>query len=135
MISAVRHAGFYVNNIEKALTFYLGLGLVLCYAAVEDWSSGEKRDRRLIIKFEAKDDPCGAKIEFIRSLDGTNFFIDHGEGHVALTVDNLDETYQSLINQGVRFTVQPQYSPDKSAKVAFIEDPNGISVELVEPTK
>ena len=77
MISAVRHAGFYVNNIEKALTFYLSLGLELCYAAVEDWSSGSKRDRRLIVKFEAKNDDGGTKIEFIRSLDGTNFFIDH----------------------------------------------------------
>ena len=48
------------------------------------------------------------------------------------TVDNLDETYNRLVEAGVYFNSPPQLSPDGFAKVTFCKDPDGSLIELVE---
>jgi predicted enzyme related to lactoylglutathione lyase len=55
-----------------------------------------------------------------------------GCSHFAMTVENLDETYDRLVEAGVEFNSPPQYSPDGFAKVTFCKDPDGSLVELVE---
>ena len=60
-----------------------------------------------------------------------NFFT-IGASHFAFTVDNLQETYEYLLENGVKFTAPPQLTPDGYAKVTFCEDPDGTPIELVE---
>ena len=55
-----------------------------------------------------------------------------GCSHIALTVPNLDNLYDKLLEQDVVFNSPPQYSPDGYAKVTFCKDPDGSLVELVE---
>ena len=55
-----------------------------------------------------------------------------GCSHIALTVNNLDETYNMLRENDVKFNSPPQHSPDGFAKVTFCKDPDGSLVELVE---
>ena len=52
--------------------------------------------------------------------------------HVALTVENLQDTYEVLTQSGVRFNNPPALSQDGKAKVAFCQDPDGTFIELVE---
>ena len=55
-----------------------------------------------------------------------------GCSHFAMTVKNLDETYERLVEAGVYFNSPPQLSPDGFAKVTFCKDPDGSLIELVE---
>ena len=63
---------------------------------------------------------------------GQRYPNDSGITHVAFTVDNLDQTYGSLVSDGVKFMAPPQLSPDGAAKVTFCRDPEGNLLELVE---
>ncbi|MBV8074294.1 MAG: VOC family protein, partial [Candidatus Eremiobacteraeota bacterium] len=40
---------------------------------------------------------------------------------------------ERLREQGVRIVKEPKKSPSGTRTIAFVEDPNGIPVELLEP--
>jgi lactoylglutathione lyase len=59
--------------------------------------------------------------------------VDKGYGlyHMALVVEGLDGLAARLKKEGVRFILEPiQLRPDR--KIAFIEDPDGVRIQLIE---
>lgn len=54
-------------------------------------------------------------------------------GHVALYVSNLYKLSEKLKAEGVKFTLEPQPNrPGSHDHVAFIQDPDGYTLELTE---
>jgi catechol 2,3-dioxygenase-like lactoylglutathione lyase family enzyme len=54
-----------------------------------------------------------------------------GLDHFGFKVKNLEETVQTLKARGAKFSVEPTTTPS-GIKIAFIEGPEGIRIELVE---
>ena len=143
MIKDVRHMGIVVSDMEKSLKFYRDLLGLKVKSLVDE--EGEFLDNMLarenvknkVAKLYAKNG--NTLVELIDSKSYGNKkdrdFFTIGASHFALTVDDLDETYDYLIKNGVRFTASPQLTPDGFAKVTFCEDPDGYKVELNEPVK
>ena len=140
MIKDVRHMGIVVSDMEKSLKFYRDLLGLKVKSLVDE--EGKFLDNMLahenvknkVAKLYAKNG--NALVELIDSKSYGNKkdrdFFTIGASHFALTVDDLDETYDYLIKNGVKFTAPPQQSPDGFAKVTFCEDPDGTLIELVE---
>ena len=140
MIKDVRHMGIVVSDMEKSLKFYRDLLGLKVKSLVDE--EGEFLDNMLarenvknkVAKLYAKNG--NTLVELIDSKSYGNKkdrdFFTIGASHFALTVDNLDETYDYLIKNGVKFTAPPQQTPDRFAKVTFCEDPDGTPIELVE---
>lgn len=57
--------------------------------------------------------------------------IDYGLWHFGLKVSNLNEAVAELKAKEVRFTMEPTLLPN-GVKIAFIEGPDNISIELVQ---
>lgn len=55
-----------------------------------------------------------------------------GLGHLALTTDTLDEVYAVLIEAGAQDRMSPRPSPEPGIRIAFVADPEGNLIELVE---
>jgi lactoylglutathione lyase len=54
--------------------------------------------------------------------------------HLAIEVDgDLPSFIERLRGMGVKIVKEPKKSPGGSRWIAFVEDPNGIPVELLEP--
>ena len=54
--------------------------------------------------------------------------------HLAVEVDgDMAATIERLRAQGVKILKEPKKSPGGTRWIAFVEDPNGIPVELLEP--
>ena len=140
MIKDVRHMGIVVSDMEKSLKFYRDLLGLKVKSLVDE--EGKFLDNMLahenvknkVAKLYAKNG--NALVELIDSKSYGNKkdrdFFTIGASHFALTVDDLDETYDYLIKNGVKFTASPQLTPDGFAKVTFCEDPDGTPIELVE---
>jgi lactoylglutathione lyase len=61
------------------------------------------------------------------------YSIGTGYGHIAISVDDIYATCTSLQTAGVPVTRQPgpmQHDPNEV--IAFIEDPDGYRIELIE---
>ena len=140
MIEDVRHIGIVVTDIEKSLQFYRDLlGLKIKSLVDEEGKFldnilAHENVKNRVAKRYAKNG--NARVELIDSKSYGNKkdrdFFTIGASHFALTVDDLDETYDYLIKNGVKFTASPQLTPDGFAKVTFCEDPDGTPIELVE---
>ena len=140
MIKDVRHVGIVVSDMEKSLKFYRDLlGLKIKSLVNEE---GEFLDNMLAhenVKNKVAKlvtEQGNALVELIDSSSYGNKkdrdFFTIGASHFALTVDDLEKTYDYLVKSGVKFTAPPQQTPDGFAKVTFCEDPDGTPIELVE---
>ena len=136
----IRHVGLVVKDVEESMFFYTNLlGFKIEKDQVEtgkyiDIFLGTKNTKVRTIKMSLGPGSMVELLHFDRPLSSgdplglTNF----GCTHVALTIDNLEETYEKLLEHDIDFVNRPHVSPDGKAKVAFCKDPNGIFLELVE---
>ncbi len=85
--------------------------------------------------FTLEADPSQPMLELTHNHDRTEPY-EKGEGyaHVAFVVDGLEETVETLKGQGVKVTLEPKTltADGNDYRLAFIEDPDGYKIELVE---
>lgn len=141
MITAFRHTGIVVNDLEAAERFWCELLGFSVNRRIEE--SGAYIDSMLgisdakvtTLKLAA---PDGNLIELLKfhshpdpgAWGGT--ITSTGLTHLAFTVDDLDAEHERLTAAGILFAAPPQNSPDGGARVAFCEGPEGLVLELVE---
>jgi catechol 2,3-dioxygenase-like lactoylglutathione lyase family enzyme len=68
-----------------------------------------------------------------RAPDPNAALLAHGYGHLAFTVDDLDETYARLVAAGAAPVWEPRPSPQAGVRMAFVADADGNLIELMEP--
>lgn len=144
MISAIRHTGLVVADLERALHFWCDvLGFKVVKQMEEsgphiDAMMGLRDVRVTTAKLAA---PDGNLIELLRfhshpdqpRWNGAPYST--GFTHIALTVDNLDQLVSKLTQEGFSFPASPQRSPDGYANVIYAQGPEGVLLELVEVLK
>jgi catechol 2,3-dioxygenase-like lactoylglutathione lyase family enzyme len=144
MISAIRHTGLVVADLQRALNFWCDvLGFRVVKTMDEsgphiDAMMGLRDVRVTTAKLAA---PDGSLIELLRfhshpdqpRWNGTPYST--GLTHIALMVDDLDQLVSKLTYEGVSFPAPPQYSPDGYARVIYAKGPEGVLLELVEILK
>jgi catechol 2,3-dioxygenase-like lactoylglutathione lyase family enzyme len=60
---------------------------------------------------------------------------DPGAAHVCLVVEDLDATIEAMRQRGVHFHAGPVKLMDDDTKMVYVRDPDGVMVELLEPTQ
>ena len=137
----IRHTGIVVSDAEKSVDFYTNLlGFKVKKDLVEsgeyiDNFSALKDVRVRTIKMALEN---GDMIELLwyethpERPDMSRPITRIGCSHFAMTVEDLDDTYERLTKAGVPFNSPPQLSPDGFAKVTLCKDPDGSLIELVE---
>jgi glyoxylase I family protein len=56
----------------------------------------------------------------------------HGYGHIAFDVADVDATVNRLLSLGARPVMAPQPSPEPGVRMAFVADPEGNLVEVID---
>lgn len=89
----------------------------------------ETDDGRTVNRYVADDD--GVEIQLSETAGETEF--DRGTlwDHLAVKVDDVDAAFERIDNHGV--VKEPADQPAAGARTAFIEDPDGHVIELIEP--
>lgn len=145
MITAIRHVGIVVRDLNKSLSFYSEiLGLKVYKREVEegpfiDRLTGINNVRLEWVKLII---PKGGLIELLqyhshpdpdeRPSQGGAPSNALGCSHVALTVTDLDEVYRRVQSCGYSTKSTPITTPNKAAKILYCHDPDGTILELIE---
>lgn len=122
MVKEFNHIGINVRDLQKTMAFYTkyfgaqfrrGLYIPGSHTIAAYMQIGQQM------------------LEFLSPLnpDGNTVY---GIAHVAYIVDNLEETTRILIDKGYKFHVMPKPAGSGGGKLAFLKDPNGANVELIE---
>ena len=118
------HTCYRITDPERSIAFYEALGL-------------EKR-RELPIRDEAMNYFLGVPGKEQPELELTyNFGVDSyelgtGYGHIALTIDSMDETLASLADKGIEPERAPYSVREGGSLLCFVRDPDGYRIELIE---
>ncbi len=121
------HTMIRVNNLEESLKFYCG-PLAMKLLRQRDYPDG--RFTLAFVGYGSEDE--NTVIELTHNWDTRSY--DHGNafGHLALGVEDVVQACAELKRQGVKVVREPGPMKFGGAKIAFIEDPNGYKIELVE---
>jgi lactoylglutathione lyase len=120
------HTSIFVNNMDESIEFYTNkLGLRLLDKAHFEGNAD--------MAFVGKN--WDSYIELVYDLEEhAPYQIGNRYEHLAIEIDgDLPTLCEQLASQGVKVIKGPKKSPGGTRSIAFIEDPNGIPVELLEP--
>lgn len=122
------HTMIRVKDLEKSLAFYTGpLGMKLLRR--KDYPDG-----KFTLAFVGYgDEESNTVIELTHNWGQEKpYEIGTGFGHIALGVPDVYKTCDQLAKQGVKITRAPGPMKFSTTVIAFIEDPDGYKVELIE---
>ncbi|MDJ1434055.1 VOC family protein [Halostagnicola sp. A-GB9-2] len=116
------HINVNVADADETIEFYEQFGFE------ESWEfetpDGETQNRYIA-------DANGIELQ-LSDTDGEDSFEGGTEwDHLAIGVDDVDEVFESIDHYGV--VEEPGDQPAAGARTAFVSDPDGRTVELVEP--
>jgi len=117
-----------VINLDKSLHFYTeGLGFELVSR------SDYEKDRFTLAFLKSKDDPSGGPlIELTHNWDTDAYTRGDAFGHLAYSVGSIDEIQKRLRQHGYDLSWGPGLTPNGKTKMAFVDDPDGYEIELLE---
>jgi catechol 2,3-dioxygenase-like lactoylglutathione lyase family enzyme len=122
MIYELNHFGIVVKDLEKSVAFYQDvLGAKVVFQSVIPSSQTD------ILYLQI----AGGMIELLHRAT-PNPEEGFGATHIAFLTDDLDADFSRLVAAGVKPLVEPKTAGSGVGRVAFVEDPNGARVELIE---
>jgi len=68
----------------------------------------------------------------LRAGDPPVAVLTEGFGHIAFDVSGVDEAFDRLVALGARPVLSPRPSPEPGVRMAFVADPEGNLVELLD---
>jgi lactoylglutathione lyase len=71
-------------------------------------------------------------LELTFNHDGRTYDPGTGYGHIALSVDDLDESLAALAQQGIEPEREPYRVREGGSRICFVQDPDGYRVELID---
>jgi len=121
------HTMIRVNNLEESLKFYCdALGMKLLRN--KDYPSGE-----FTLAFVGySNEKDNTVIELTYNWGTSSYELGNAFGHLAIGVDDIYKTCAELKTKGVKVVREPGPMKHGGAVIAFIEDPTGYKVELIE---
>ncbi len=121
------HTMLRVNNLDESLKFHcdqLGMKLLRKH----DFPGGE-----FTLAFVGYgDEKETAVIELTWNWGTSKYDLGTAYGHVALGVDDIYKTCADLKQKGVKVVREPGPMKHGTTPIAFIEDPNGYKIELIQ---
>ncbi|HXG53604.1 MAG TPA: lactoylglutathione lyase [candidate division Zixibacteria bacterium] len=121
------HTMIRVNDLEESLKFYcdvLGMRLL----RKKDYPSG-----RFTLAFVGYGEESeNAVLELTYNWDTHRYDLGNGFGHVAIGVEDIYRTCDELRAKGAKIVREPGPMKHGGTEIAFIEDPNGYRIELID---
>ena len=71
-------------------------------------------------------------LELTLNHDGRTYELGDAYGHIAIGVDDLDETLARLKGQGIEPEREPYRVREGGSRITFVQDPDGYRIELIE---
>jgi lactoylglutathione lyase len=125
MQARLLHTMIRVKDLDRSVRFYTQvLGLRESRRKVL-----EKADATLVFLVDAAGHH---PIELTYNHDGRDYELGDQFGHLAFGVPELDAARRELAGHGVEFSRGPYRVSEGGSRIAFIRDPDGIEIELIE---
>ena len=127
LLMRMLHTMLRVGDLDRSLAFYTEvLGMQLLRR--KDYPSG-----RFTLAFVGYGvESQNTVLELTHNWDTSQYELGDAYGHIALGVDDIYATCAGIAEKGGRVVREPGPMSHGSTVIAFVEDPDGYKVELIE---
>jgi lactoylglutathione lyase len=121
------HTMYRITDPERSRTFYEALGLEFRreLPIVRD---GELEATNYFFGVPGQDE----ELELTFNHDGRTYQLGTAFGHIALAVDDLDETLARLKDQAIEPERPPYRVREGGSQLCFVRDPDDYRIELID---
>ncbi len=122
------HTMVRVKDLDASLHFYCTL-----FGLKEIRRSENEKGRFTLVFLAATDDIAEAQqkgapcLELTYNWDSEDYTGGRNFGHLAYEVDDIYQTCQQLMHQGITIN-----RPPRDGRMAFVRSPDGISIEILQ---
>ena len=121
------HTMLRVGDLDRSIAFYtevLGMRLLRCH----DYPEG-----KFTLAFVGfQDEAEGAVIELTHNWGVESYELGNGYGHIALEVPDAYAACEAIKARGGRVTREAGPMKHGTTVIAFVEDPDGYKIELIQ---
>lgn len=121
------HTMLRVGDLERSLAFYTEV-LKMSLLRRKDYPSG--RFTLAFVGYGPESDQT--VLELTHNWDTSSYELGDAYGHIALGVEDIRSTCAAISGKGGRVVREPGPMKHGSTVIAFVEDPDGYKVELIE---
>ena len=121
------HTVYRITDSEKSRAFYEALGLEF-RNEMDIVRNGEKEATNYFFGVPGQEE----ELELTFNHDGRTYELGTGYGHIALSVDDLDETLARLKDQGIEAEREPYRVREGGSRICFVRDPDEYRIELID---
>jgi lactoylglutathione lyase len=123
----ILHTMLRVGDLERSLRFYTEV------LGMKELSRRDYPDGKFTLAFLGFGaNPEHAEIELTYNWGVERYELGTAYGHIAIGVDDIYATCEKLRAAGGKITREPGPMKHGSTVIAFLEDPDGYKVELIE---
>ena len=120
------HTMIRVRNLDKSIKFYTeALGMKL--RRKKDYEGGE-----FTLAFVGYGDSGGYEIELTYNWGQSDYTLGDAFGHIAIKTDDIYKRADEIKKLGGMVTREPGPMKHGTTVIAFVEDPDGYKIELIQ---
>ena len=122
----VLHTMIRVSDLEESIKFYCNL-LGMKLLRKKDFPSG--RFTNAFVGFGPESEE--SVIELTYNWDTYQYNLGNAFGHIAIGVNDIYQACEALRSKGGKIVREPGPMKHGGSEIAFVEDPNGYKIELI----
>ena len=121
------HTMVRITDPEKSRAFYEALGFRF-ERDMDIVRNGETEATNYFYGIGDQD----AVLELTFNHDGRAYDLGTGYGHIAVSVDDLEQSLGELKQQGIEAEREPYRVREGGSLICFVQDPDGYRIELID---
>ncbi|MGF1682194.1 lactoylglutathione lyase [Photobacterium minamisatsumaniensis] len=122
------HTMIRVTDLDNSIEFYTK---ILGMQVLDRFENTEYRYSLVFVGYEKN----GATIELTYNWDTDAYELGNAFGHLALGVDDIYAACDKIKAQGGNVTREPGPMLGGTTHIAFVKDPDGYAIELIQTSK
>jgi lactoylglutathione lyase len=121
------HTMYRITDPQRSRSFYEALGFRFS-RDMDIVRNGEREATNYFFSLGDTDEV----LELTYNHDGRTYELGTGYGHIAVAVDDLDETLAEPHDQGIDPEREPYRVREGGSRICFVRDPDGYRIELID---
>jgi lactoylglutathione lyase len=122
---ALIHTCYRITDIDRSVAFYGTLGF-------EEIGRIPIKDEAVNVFMNQPGDGNMPRLELTYNHGVDSYEVGTGYGHIAITAEDLDGTLARLAGKGIEPEKPPYKVSEGGPRIAFVKDPDGYRVEILE---
>jgi len=127
MMRRILHTMLRVGNLQRSIDFYTR---VIGMQVLRTFDQPEERYTLTFLGFKKEPEACVLELTYNYGI--SKYEPGNSYGHIAIGVTDIEQIATDLKKKNVEFSLEPIQLKGGNEMIAFLTDPDGYQVELIE---